>query len=84
MASKPMCRLECGHSKESSRFKHPRSAEIQAALERENVHVMHHAGRIRVAVHGCNTREDIDKFYEFSASEGGEKLSADQRGTIAR
>jgi len=43
-------------------FQHPRSAEIHAALERENVHVMHHAGRIRVAVHGYNTREDVDRF----------------------
>ena len=33
-------------------FQHPRSVEIHAALERENVHVMHHAGRIRVAIHG--------------------------------
>jgi selenocysteine lyase/cysteine desulfurase len=43
-------------------FQHPRSAELHSALERENIHVMHHAGRIRVAVHGYNTREDIDRF----------------------
>ena len=41
-------------------FKHPRSAEIHARLDLENIHVMHHAGRIRVAVHGYNTREDVE------------------------
>jgi len=43
-------------------FQHPRSAELHAALECENVHVMHHAGRIRIAVHGYNTRHDIARF----------------------
>ncbi len=42
-------------------FVHPRSAEIHAALEKEEIHVMHHAGRIRVAVHGYNTSEDIER-----------------------
>ena len=40
-------------------FKHERSDEVHAVLEKENIHVMHHAGRIRIAVHGYNTREDI-------------------------
>ena len=40
-------------------FQHPRSTELHAALERENVHVMHNAGRIRIAVHGYNTLADI-------------------------
>jgi selenocysteine lyase/cysteine desulfurase len=52
-------------------FQHPRSAEIHAALERENVHVMHHAGRIRIAVHGYNTREDIDKFLRILGQQLG-------------
>jgi len=43
-------------------FQHPRSAEIHAALERESVHVMHNAGRIRIAVHGYNTEADILRF----------------------
>ncbi|MBI3875512.1 MAG: aminotransferase class V-fold PLP-dependent enzyme [Verrucomicrobia bacterium] len=42
-------------------FLHPRTAELHAALEKEEVHVMHHAGRIRMAVHGYNTTEDVDK-----------------------
>ena len=42
-------------------FKHPETAKIHAALEAANVHVMHHAGRIRVAIHGYNTEEDVDR-----------------------
>jgi len=41
-------------------FRHERTAEIHAALLGENIHVMHHAGRIRIAVHGYNTAADID------------------------
>jgi selenocysteine lyase/cysteine desulfurase len=43
-------------------FQHPQGTELHAALERENVHVMHQAGRIRIAVHGYNTQQDIDTF----------------------
>jgi cysteine desulfurase/selenocysteine lyase len=64
----PMCRW---NGSGILAFQHPRSAEIQAALERENVHVMHHAGRIRVAVHGYNTREDIDKFLRILGQQLG-------------
>ena len=45
-------------------FQHPRSAEIHAALERENIHVMHHAGRLRLAIHGYNTREDVERLLD--------------------
>lgn len=45
-------------------FRHPRAVEIHARLELENIHVMHHAGRIRVAVHGYNTRGDVEKLLE--------------------
>ena len=37
------------------------SGNVNAALEREAVHVMHNAGRIRIAVHGYNTSADIDR-----------------------
>lgn len=40
-------------------FIHPRSTEIHAALESEEIHVMHQAGRIRVAVHGYNTADEV-------------------------
>jgi len=42
-------------------FRHPNSTAINAALEREKIHVMHHAGRIRIALHGYNTTEDVDR-----------------------
>ena len=42
-------------------FKHPEVARFHAALEAAEVHVMHHAGRIRVAVHGYNTAEDVER-----------------------
>jgi selenocysteine lyase/cysteine desulfurase len=53
----PMCRW---NGSGILAFQHPRSAELHAALERENIHVMHHAGRIRIAVHGYNTQDNID------------------------
>lgn len=40
-------------------FLHERSAEIHGRLEKAEVHVMHSAGRIRLAVHGYNTQADI-------------------------
>lgn len=40
-------------------FLHPNTAAIHAALERENIHVMHHAGRIRIAVAGYNTADEV-------------------------
>ncbi len=56
---KPMCRW---NGTGILAFQHPQSTELHAALERENIHVMHNAGRIRVAVHGYNTQEDIGQF----------------------
>lgn len=40
-------------------FLHPQTQAIHNGLEAREVHVMHHAGRIRLAVHGYNTRADI-------------------------
>lgn len=42
-------------------FLHPNTAAIHAALERENIHVMHHAGRLRIAVAGYNTAADVGR-----------------------
>ncbi len=42
-------------------FRHHNSAAINAALEREQIHVMHHAGRIRIALHGYNTSNDVER-----------------------
>ena len=43
-------------------FQHPRSEAINAALQAKNIHVMHQAGRLRMAVHGYNTETDITQF----------------------
>jgi len=49
-------------------FQHPRSIELHAALEHENIHVMHNAGRIRIAVHGYNTHSDVQQFLRVLAT----------------
>jgi selenocysteine lyase/cysteine desulfurase len=56
---KPLCRW---NGSGILAFQHERSTELHAALERESIHVMHNAGRIRIAVHGYNTAEDIGQF----------------------
>ncbi len=45
-------------------FQHAESARLHDTLQAASVHVMHHAGRIRVAVHGYNTAEDIQRLTE--------------------
>jgi cysteine desulfurase / selenocysteine lyase len=50
-------------------FKHQRSAKLHAALEAAEVHVMHSAGRIRIAVHGYNSREDIARLLKVLSSD---------------
>lgn len=40
-------------------FQHAHSGEIHDTLEDKHIHVMHHAGRIRIAVHGYNTEADV-------------------------
>lgn len=43
-------------------FRHPEMERAHAALHAGGVHVMHSSGRIRVAIHGYNTAEDVDRF----------------------
>jgi selenocysteine lyase/cysteine desulfurase len=43
-------------------FRHPKAEEIHRRLLSANVHVMSHAGRLRVAIHGYNTAEDVEEF----------------------
>lgn len=43
-------------------FTHPQNAAIHAALERARIHVMHHAGRLRISLHGYNTAQDVEHF----------------------
>lgn len=58
---RPMCALHADRPTGILAFMHERSAQIHAALEAADVHVMHSAGRIRLAVHGYNTAADIER-----------------------
>ena len=42
-------------------FVHPDNAAVHAALERAKIHVMHHAGRLRISLHGYNTAADVER-----------------------
>ncbi len=56
---KPLCDWDPGNPSGILAFRHPQSAHLNQVLERERIHVMHHAGRIRIAIHGYNTAADI-------------------------
>jgi selenocysteine lyase/cysteine desulfurase len=43
-------------------FRHPRMEEIFESLKAQGIQVMCSAGRLRVAIHGYNTVEDVDHF----------------------
>jgi selenocysteine lyase/cysteine desulfurase len=43
-------------------FRHTRAEEIHRRLLEDKVHVMSHAGRLRVAIHGYNTAGDVERF----------------------
>ena len=42
-------------------FKHPKADEVQRHLRAQDIHVMSHAGRLRVAIHGYNTSADVER-----------------------
>lgn len=67
----PMCRWRPENPTGIIAFRHADCARTHAGLEREGVHVMHHAGRIRIAVHGYNTCDDIDRLLRGLAAELG-------------
>jgi cysteine desulfurase/selenocysteine lyase len=48
-------------------FTHANTQAIHDALLAQNIHVMHQVGRIRLAVHGYNTAQDIDAVLETLA-----------------
>lgn len=65
VAALPVELLGPRHPKNSSAiiaFRHPDFELINEALHDEAIHVMAHAGRIRVSIHGYNTRADIERF----------------------
>jgi len=64
----PMAPLVPGNSSGIVAFRHPESARIHAALEQANIHVMHQAGRIRIALHGYNTAGEVDRLLETLAA----------------
>jgi selenocysteine lyase/cysteine desulfurase len=50
-----------GHLAGIMAFRHPDAARIHQHLLARNIHVMHQAGRIRIAIHGYNTLADIER-----------------------
>lgn len=56
-----------GYSSGIVSFQHPRDQEIHDALLQRDIHVMHQAGRLRMAIHGYNTADDIDQLVETLA-----------------
>jgi selenocysteine lyase/cysteine desulfurase len=45
-------------------FRHPESEKIQQLLRAQGIHIMAHAGRLRVSLHGYNTLADVEKFLQ--------------------
>ncbi|MCA9015147.1 MAG: aminotransferase, partial [Planctomycetaceae bacterium] len=43
-------------------FRHPEAERIYQHLHSKQIHPMYHAGRIRVALHGYNTMENVETF----------------------
>jgi cysteine desulfurase/selenocysteine lyase len=43
-------------------FRHPKAEAIHRFLHERDIHIMAHAGRLRVAIHGYNTAADVDRF----------------------
>ena len=43
-------------------FRHERAEQIHQYLHERNIHIMSHAGRLRVAIHGYNTAADVETF----------------------
>ena len=58
---KTLCAAQPDCSSGIVAFTHINTAAINEALLAQNIHVMHQVGRIRIAVHGYNTCEDIEK-----------------------
>jgi selenocysteine lyase/cysteine desulfurase len=42
-------------------FRHPDAETIARQLQAQDIHIMSHAGRLRVAIHGYNTLKDIER-----------------------
>jgi len=42
-------------------FRHPEAEQIHRSLHDRRIHIMCHAGRLRVAIHGYNTMADVEQ-----------------------
>ena len=42
-------------------FRHPQAEALHRHLHSQNIHVMSHAGRLRIALHGYNTIGDVER-----------------------
>ena len=49
-------------------FRHPQADALHRFLHERKIHVMHHAGRLRVAFHGYNTTADVATFLQTLAA----------------
>lgn len=58
----PMAAQRDGNASGILAIRHDRADAIHATLEAAEVHVMNHAGRLRMALHGYNTAADVEKF----------------------
>ena len=43
-------------------FRHPEFSRLNRALHAGDIHVLEHAGRLRVSIHGYNTLQDVEQF----------------------
>ncbi len=50
-----------GHLAGILAFRHPAANELHRRLRAQDIHIMGHAGRLRIAIHGYNTRDDIER-----------------------
>ncbi len=48
-------------------FRHPKAEALHGFLHDRGIHVMHHAGRLRIALHGYNTTADVETFLKSLA-----------------
>ena len=49
-------------------FVHPQADRIHHLLHEQGIHIMSHAGRLRIAIHGYNTSADIDQLLSVLSS----------------
>ena len=65
-------------------FRHPGAEHINRILHQRNVHIMSHAGRLRVAIHGYNTMDDVGKTDAGPAGGAEKRMSQESRRIVSR